>query len=112
MYMIARSARRGDARVAQVARHRARILRERDLRFGDLGMPPLLPLEAVVAPVTDTRERGDLPLHRHLARSREHVLPILPIRHRVLEVRVADVLPERSDGRLGLLAGDEGVMRI
>src|SRR6478609_11566774 len=112
MYTISRSARRGDARVVQVARPCRRVLRKRDLRLGDLRMPALLPLEAVVAAVAGPRERGDLPLHRHLARSGEHVLAILPIRHRVLEVRVADVLPERRNGRFGLLTGDEGVMRI
>src|SRR5437764_3605045 len=103
------SARRGrrDPRVVQIARHHSRVLCDRDLWLRDLGMPALLPLEAVVAPVANARERGHLPLHRDLARPREDVLAIVARRHRILEVRVSDVLAELRHRRFRLLSTDE-----
>src|SRR5215213_2420966 len=95
MYTRVRSARSDGlhARVAQISRRHRRKVGERHLGLLDLGMPPLLPLEAVEALVPGAGQCLDLPLHRHLAAPRQHVLAIGSRGHRVLEVRVPDPLP-------------------
>src|SRR5215207_1109710 len=114
MYTVGGSARGDglDAGVPEIARCHLGEVRERDLRFVDLRMPALLPLQAVVALVARAGERLDLLLHRHLATSSQNVLPAVARRHRVLEVRVPDPAAELRYRRLRRLLGDERVMGI
>src|SRR2546430_13590747 len=104
------------AGLAQIAGGDRGELRECDLRLLDFGVQALFPFEVVVAAVTAARERLDLPPHRHLARTGEHVAAASRSRggrHRVFEVHVPDVAPQLADRVFGLLlAGDERVMRV
>src|SRR5260221_7784877 len=86
--------RRPHASGGQVLAHRLRVMRERHLGLLDLGMPLLLPFEAVVAPVAGARQHLDLAPDRHLSRPRHHVPAIRALGLRVLEVGVADPPPE------------------
>src|SRR5881396_4410366 len=90
-------------------------LRERHLRLLDLRMPPLLPLEIVVAAIPQLHQRLDLPLYRHLARAGQHV-PATTLRRRgdgVLEMHVPDVAAQLPHRVLGLfLARHECVVRV
>src|SRR5512132_2026967 len=109
----AAAVRRTHAGVAQVAARDGRELRDGDLRLLDLGVPALLPLEAEQAAVAAAGARLDLPAHGHVAGAGEHVPSVLPRRHRVLEVRVADPRAELAHRLLRLLlARHEGVVRV
>src|SRR5512133_276993 len=79
------------SRLAQIFAHHGGVLRDRDLRFRQLGVPPLLPFEAVEAAVAASRQRLDLPAHRYLTLPGEHVLAVAAGGHGVLEMRVPDV---------------------
>src|ERR671913_1986561 len=76
------------ARVAEIAGSHLREIGERHLGLLDLGMPPLLPFEAVEALVAHAGQRLDLLLHRYLATTGEDVLPAVARRDGVLEVGV------------------------
>src|SRR5882762_4381352 len=80
-----------DAGLSQVIRHHLRIMRERHLGLFDLRVPLLLPLVAVEALVPVAGQDPDLLLHRHGTGAREHVVVVVPLRLRVLQVRVPDV---------------------
>ena len=98
-----------DARITQVAGHHLRVVRDRDLRLLDLGMPPLLPLEAVVS--RGTRCCASASTCRRTGTSPVPVSTYLPVgarRQRVLEVRVPDVAP---DLRARSSAGDPPAAR-
>src|SRR5207247_7880549 len=62
-------------RGAQILSRHSGELRDRDLRLGYIGVPALLPLEAVEPAVPDFHERLDLAAHRDLARAGQHVAP-------------------------------------
>src|SRR3954452_22763422 len=84
-----------EARVGEVLPHGLRIVREGHLGLLDLGVPALLPLEAVVAFIPVLHEHGDRLLDRNLAGPRQDVAAVvlgLPGDGQgVLEVRVARV---------------------
>src|SRR5262249_3765162 len=91
-------------------------MREGDLGLVDVGVPTLLPLEAVVALVPVARQNSDRLLDRYFSRAGEHVMAVifaLPWnRHGVLQVSVPDILSQmrKSVGRL--FSFDAGMMRV
>jgi len=105
--------------LGRVGRPRFDVLPEVGLHppnaFGlfDLGVPLLLPFEAVVALVAGGCERLDLRLDGHIPGAGQHILPVATGWNRVFQVRVTNPAAERRPGfRRLFVAGGKCVMRV
>src|SRR6516164_1508636 len=99
--------------VLQVPTDHARIIRKRDFGVLQIRMPDLFPLEAVITRVSNAAQSLDLPLDRHIALPREHIVPVSSRWDGILQMRVPDPGSQLLHGVLRcFVRGGKGMVRI